>query len=326
LDSLVAFAGIGDTVEVRRAGLTPRASNNAPLSGHAVPPAGGRKTDGFSLTIEGPFAANIPEGSDNLVLRAARALARAAQVDAGADIRLVKRLPPASGIGGGSADAAATLRALMRLWDVRPDARAPIGAHQKNRAGIRPRALAALALELGADVPVCLAGQAAFVGGIGEELAPAPALPAAWIVLANPGVPVSTPEVFRRRAGPFSAPARFSETPGTAAELARLLKARGNDLETPARAICPAIGDAIAALERCPGALIARMSGSGATCFALFGLPGAATEAAFALARAHPQWWVKAGSLESDATRLENRTAPGDDSISRPPTGAGAVH
>ena len=263
LDSLVAFAGIGDTVEVRRAGE-------------------------ISLQLEGPFAQAVPSGADNLAMRAALALARAAEVNAGAEIRLTKRLPPASGIGGGSADAAATVRALLRLWDVRLDA----------------RTLAALALGLGADVPVCLAGRAAFVGGIGEELAPAPRLPPASIVLANPGMPVSTPEVFRRRAGPFSQPARFSETPRDAAALAALLKARGNDLEEPARAICPAIGDAIAALERQKGALIARMSGSGATCFALFAEAGSATEAAFALARTHPGWWVKAGSLEADATRL----------------------
>ena len=269
LDSLVAFAGIGDTVEARAAG-------------------------DISLTIEGPFAASVPAGEDNLAMRAARALAEATGADAGADIRLVKRLPPASGIGGGSADAAATMRALLRLWNARLD----------------PRALAALALRLGADVPVCLAGRAAFVGGIGDELEYAPALPAASIVLANPGMPVPTAEVFRRRAGPFSSAARFSETPETAARLAALLKARGNDLEGPARAICPAIGDVLSALARQPGALITRMSGSGATCFALFAEAGAATEAAFALVRAQPRWWVKAGSLESDATRLDRRAAP----------------
>ncbi|MSO84818.1 MAG: 4-(cytidine 5'-diphospho)-2-C-methyl-D-erythritol kinase [Rhodospirillales bacterium] len=284
LDSLVAFAGIGDTLEVRAA-------------------------PDISLAIEGPFANRIPKGEDNLVLRAARALAQATGAG-GAAIRLVKRLPPAAGIGGGSADAAATLRALIRLWDARLD----------------PRALARLALGLGADVPVCLAGQTAFVGGIGEDLAFAPALPSAAIVLANPGTPVPTAEVFRRRAGAFSEPARFSETPRTAAELAALLATRGNDLEEPARAICPAIGDALTALARQPGALIARMSGSGGTCFALFGQPGAATEAAFAINRAQPTWWVEAGSLESDAARLENGTAPGDGAIHRPPTGGGAVH
>jgi 4-diphosphocytidyl-2-C-methyl-D-erythritol kinase len=269
LDSLVAFAGIGDTIEATRAGA-------------------------LSLAVDGPFADAVPKGDDNLVLRAARALAELAGGDPGAAIRLTKRLPPASGIGGGSADAAAALRALLRLWDARPE----------------PRALDALALRLGADVPVCLGARAAFMGGIGEELAAAPALPAASIVLANPGEAVSTPEVFRRRAGPYSRAARFAEAPRDAARLAALLKERGNDLEAPARTICPAIGDVLAQLARQPGCLIARMSGSGATCFALFAEVGAATEAAFALARARPRWWVKAGSLEADAARLESRVAP----------------
>ncbi len=273
LDSLVAFCGIGDGLEARAA-------------------------DDLSLAIEGPFAAGVPAGDDNLVLRAARALQAALGGENGAlggenGARLIlrKRLPPASGIGGGSADAAATLRALMRLWHARPD----------------EAVLDALALELGADVPVCLQGRAAFMGGIGEELTRAPPLPPASIVLANPGVPVATPEVFRRRAGPFSAPARFAEAPRDAGRLAELLSARRNDLDAPARALCPAIGEVVDALARCPGALLARMSGSGATCFGLFADAGQATEAAFALMRAHPHWWVKAGSLESDANRLETR-------------------
>ncbi len=256
LDSLVAFADVGDTLEATRA-------------------------DALSLAVEGPFAGAVPAGDDNLVLRAGRALADLTGETRGAALRLVKRLPAASGIGGGSADAAAALRALMRLW----------------RANPAPEALAALALGLGADVPVCLGSRAAFMGGIGEELAPSPPLPKTSIVLANPGRAVATPEVFRRRAGPFSAPARFSEAPGDAAQLARLLKARGNDLEAPARALCPAIGEVLAALASRPGALIARMSGSGATCFALFAEQGAAREAAAALARAEPGWWVAAGSL-----------------------------
>ncbi|MBM3950044.1 MAG: 4-(cytidine 5'-diphospho)-2-C-methyl-D-erythritol kinase [Rhodospirillales bacterium] len=258
LDSLVAFADIGDTVEARA-------------------------DERLSLAVDGPFADAIPAGDDNLVLRAGYALAELAGEKRGAAIRLTKRLPAASGIGGGSADAAAALRALMCLWNANP----------------APEALAALALRLGADVPVCLGGRAAFMGGIGEELAPAPPLPKASIVLANPGQAVATPEVFRRRTGPFSRPARFAEAPGDAARLARLLKARGNDLEEPARAICPAIGDVLAALRRQPGCLIARMSGSGATCFALFAEPGAARAAADAVARAHPAWWVQAGALQN---------------------------
>ena len=278
LDSLVAFAGIGDALEARAA-------------------------DDLSLGLEGPFAAGLPAGDDNLVLRAARALQSALGLNAGARLVLQKRLPPASGIGGGSADAAATLRALMRLWNARPD----------------PATLDAIALNLGADVPVCLRGVAAFMGGIGEDLAPAPTLPTASLVLVNPGQPVSTPEVFRRRAGAFSPPARFTETPRDAAHLAQLLETRRNDLDAPARALCPAIGEALEALARCPGVLLARMSGSGATCFGLFADAGPATEAAFALMRAHPRWWVKAGSLEGDTTRLENRTAA-------PPARGTAVH
>lgn len=263
LDSLVAFAGIGDTLTAQPA-------------------------DGFSLALDGPFAHDVPAGDDNLVLKAARALATAAGARAGARLTLVKRLPAASGIGGGSADAAACLRALVRLWNV----------------DIDDKTLATIALALGADVPVCLKGHASYLGAIGEDLALAPVLPKAWIVLANPRVPLATPDVFRARQGPFSAPARLEHPPADAADLARLLAARRNDLTEAAIGLAPAIGEALEALARCPGALIARMSGSGATCFALFANVESATEAAFALVRAHPKWWVKAGSLESDAGRI----------------------
>jgi 4-diphosphocytidyl-2-C-methyl-D-erythritol kinase len=264
LDSLIVFAGIGDTLTFAPA-------------------------EGPSLAVDGPFAAGVPAGEENLVLKAARALAEAAHVHAGVAIRLTKRLPPASGLGGGSADAAATLRALKRLWDLRLD----------------DATLAKIALALGADVPVCVQGRAAFVGGIGEAIAPAPPLPPCWVVLANPGVELKTPTVFQARSGPFSSPARFDEPPQSAAALAALLAERRNDLERPAMQLQPTVADALAALRACPGALIARMAGSGATCFALFDDPGRATEATFALARARPTWWVKTGSVETDATRLD---------------------
>jgi 4-diphosphocytidyl-2-C-methyl-D-erythritol kinase len=258
LDSLVVFADLGEMIEARPA-------------------------DRLSLAVDGPFADKVPAGEDNLVLRAGRALADLVGEKSGAAIRLAKKLPAASGIGGGSADAAATLRALLRLWDAHAD----------------EKALFALALRLGADVPACLFGRPAFMGGIGEELAPAPSLPKAFVVLANPGEAVSTPEVFRRRAGPFSQPARFSEAPGNAADLARRLEECANDLEAPARELCPAIGAVLAALRDRPGALIARMSGSGATCFGLFADEGPARAAAHAVARAHPAWWVEAGALQA---------------------------
>lgn len=263
LDSLVAFAGIHDLIETRPAST-------------------------LTLAVEGPFGDKVPGGADNLVLRAAQLLGEAYGVDQGASIRLVKRLPPASGMGGGSADAAATLKALTVLWGI--DAT----GHE----------LLELAEDLGADVPVCLIGEAAFMAGIGEDLAPAPALPPAWLVLVNPGVEVPTPEVFRRRSGPFSSADRFQTVPADAAALARLLASRRNDLAAAAIEIAPVIKDALAALEQSPGVLLARMTGSGATCFGLFADAKAATTATLTLGRDHPGWWVKVASLEGDTSRL----------------------
>ena len=160
--------------------------------------------------------------------------------------------------------------------------------------------LAELALELGADVPVCLAAKAAFVGGIGEKLVPAPALPPVWLVLVNPGVALSTSKVFAARGGGFSADGRFAYPPGNAGELAALLSARRNDLTEAATGLEPAVGEALDALAAAPEALLARMTGSGATCFGLFADVDTATQAALALGRAHPDWWIKPATLEGD--------------------------
>lgn len=260
LDSLVVFPAVGDTVEVG--------------AGEAL-----------NLAVSGPFAADVPDGADNLVLRAARLLAEAAGLSASAGVHLVKRLPVASGIGGGSADAAATLAALARLW------RLDAGAVD----------LPALALRLGADVPMCLAGRPAFVGGIGEELAPAPPLPRFSLLLANPGVAVATPAVFVARRGGFSAPCRFSDPPADAEALARLLADAGNDLAEAATRLAPEIGDVLAALGGQPGALLARMSGSGATCFAMFASHPAAEAARAALAARRPGWWLAAAPVAPEA-------------------------
>lgn len=256
LDSLVAFAGIGDTI--------------------AAAPA-----ETLSLSIDGPFAEGLGSGEDNLVLRAARALAAAAGRKAAAQIRLTKRLPLASGIGGGSADAAATLIALARLWRLDLDA----------------AALAAIGLALGADVPVCVHGRSAFFAGIGEHLTPAPALPRAWLVLANPGIALATPNVFKARTGGFSEPGRFAGAPADVAELAAVLKARSNDLTAAAVSLAPVIGTVLAELCALPGALLARMSGSGATCFALFADEHKAQAAASAVRARRPAWWVAAAPL-----------------------------
>lgn len=256
LDSLVAFADDGDLLEVAPA-------------------------DDLRFTVSGPFAAEIPTGDDNLAVRAAVALAAAAGRPPAAAIRLDKRLPVASGIGGGSADAAAVLRALVRLWDVR----------------LGEDALAALALALGADVPMCLQRRPVFVGGIGEQITTAPLLPACGLVLVNPRAPLPTPAVFKARTGSFSAPARFAAPPADAAALAGLLAQRSNDLAAPAMALMPAVGNVLAALATAPGVMLARMSGSGATCFGLCADRAAARAAAATLAVGHPDWWVSASGF-----------------------------
>jgi 4-diphosphocytidyl-2-C-methyl-D-erythritol kinase len=255
LDSLAVFPAVGDWLRAAPA-------------------------DALSLTVEGPFGAALADDPDNLVLRAARAL----RPDGGARIALEKHLPVASGIGGGSADAAAALRLLGRLWGV---AAAP-------EAGALAGALA-MALALGADVPVCLGNRAARMGGVGEVLTAAPGLPACGMALVNPGVSLATASVFRARQGGFSAPAvlpvAWPDVVAMAGDLARLR----NDLEPPAIALQPVIGTVLAALVAAPGCLLARMSGSGATCFGLFANAAAAEAAARALAR--PGWWCWGGAL-----------------------------
>ena len=237
--------------------------------------------DDLSLTVGGPFAGALADQDDNLVLRAARLLAERGGVAARAAIHLEKRLPVAAGLGGGSADAAAALVGLTALWELSPDA----------------GELAAMALALGADVPACLAGQAAFVGGIGESLEPPPALPETHVALVNPGVGLATAAVFEAREGPYSGAARFHEAPADAIALAGLLARRGNDLEDPARRLCPAVATALEALGAEPGCLLARMSGSGATCFGLFADGGAAAAAVSHIAAERPDWWVAAAPL-----------------------------
>jgi 4-diphosphocytidyl-2-C-methyl-D-erythritol kinase len=257
LDSLVAFADIADSVTARTA------------------PA-------LSLEITGPFAGTLQgDLRENLVWRAAVALAERAGIEPKAAITLEKNLPVASGIGGGSSDAAAALKALGELW----------------RLDLGERKFQGLAQGLGADVPVCLFGETAWLGGIGEAVAPAPTLPPCGVVLVNPGVSLATSAVFKARAGAFSEPARFEILPADAAALARLLEARRNDLAAPAIALVPEVAPVLRALEAERGALIARMSGSGAPCFALFADADAAEAAARHFSTANPGWWVAAGKL-----------------------------
>lgn len=253
LDMLVVFAEAGDEIRVTPA-------------------------DDLVLEIDGPFGAGLSAGPDNLVLRAAAGLRRLAGTTQGAHISLTKNLPLASGIGGGSADAAATLLALMRLWQVTPD----------------QRDLFDLAAALGADVPVCLDGRASLVSGIGEIITPLPPLPDAWLLLVNPRVETPTPAVFKAREGAFSAKADWSAQPHDARALATALATRRNDLTAPAIRLAPVIGDVLASLAATPDCLLARLSGSGATCFGLFENEVAALGARDAVLRQRPDWWAVA--------------------------------
>lgn len=268
LDSLVVFADIADGVT-----LTPG--------------------QGPVLTADGPFAALLPDDpARNLALRALVALAGAMDRPADAALHLAKHLPAAAGLGGGSADAAAVLRLAARAWDAR---------------GVD---LPALALSLGADVPVCLKGQPVRMRAVGEILDPLPCtLPQAWLVLANPGIPLETAPVFRARSGAFSPPppdlpARLPD----ASALGDLLRPRRNDLEAAAISLCPAIADLLAALAQQAGCLVARMSGSGASCYGLFA-DGGRAEAA--LAPLHRQgWWAQAGRILSGPAPILTSESP----------------
>lgn len=246
LETLFAFVEHGDLVHVARATQA-------------------------AFALSGPFAGALAAEGDNLVARAER---RFTETFGGGphSILLEKHLPVASGIGGGSADAAATLRALARLHDVDP----------------RDPRLFAIADALGSDVPACLLGATAVGRGRGERLEPIDGLPGTPVLLVNPGIAVSTAEVFRRWDGIDRGP--IGEGP-----LLEVALAGRNDLEAPALTIAPVIGEVLAALAARPGVRLARMSGSGATCFALLDSVEARAAAATALAR--PGWWVAETSL-----------------------------
>ncbi len=263
LESLVVFADVGDVLEF------------AP-------------SDTLTLTLNGPYAKGLQAESDNLVLRAARALAAHSGNAQGATMSLTKNLPVASGIGGGSADAAAALRGLAKLW----------------KFNVLPAELQRMAEDLGSDVPVCIAGKSAWMEGRGERVTPAGTLPGMAMVLVNPGVAVPTADVFRglksrRGTGKVDHAARMKQ-PG---ELIAFLKSTTNDLEAPARAIAPVIGEVLGELSRMPGIELWRMSGSGATCFGLFEDTNSAAMATIALSHSHPSWWATAARITSGQGR-----------------------
>ena len=275
LESLVAFPEFGD-----RLTLSPGAQN-----------AGG-ETTGPGLTIGGRFASELggdTGGGDNLVLRALRALDARLPLPAGrCRLHLEKNLPVASGIGGGSADAAAALLLGLELRTGRPADRHDLDM------------LAALALELGADVPMCLASRPALVSGIGEQIAPLACFPAHAIVLVNPGVAVPTPAVFARLANRDNPPLPAIGYTGFAGfgDLLDWLGGTRNDLQEAAISLVPEIGDVLAMLRRQDGVRLARMSGSGATCFALLESLAAARALAEEVSARRPHWWAAAAPVE----------------------------
>ncbi|MGV6850356.1 MAG: 4-(cytidine 5'-diphospho)-2-C-methyl-D-erythritol kinase [Marinibacterium sp.] len=261
LDSLIVFGGQGDVVRATA-------------------------SDRLTLEIIGPEAANLSPADDNLVLRAARFLGGGR----GAALTLVKNLPVASGIGGGSADAAAALRALAELWDL-------------------PMPSAASTVVLGADVPVCLYGRPARMRGPGDDLCDVPPLPAMEILLVNPRVGVSTPQVFSgltSRSNPAMADP-LPDWPDLAAFTAWLAGQR-NDLTAPAKALAPVIGEVLDLLGA-TGSRAHGMSGSGATCFAIFA-PGEGLAAQQAIHQARPDWWTSGPlPLPAHTADLPARTA-----------------
>jgi len=261
LESLVAFSGAGDSLSF-------------------VP------SPALSLDISGPTATAAGDGDDNLVLRAARNLAERSEGLSLGAFRLVKRLPVAAGIGGGSSDAAAALRLLARANGLAAD---------------DPRLFEA-ARATGADVPVCLAGRARMMRGAGESLGPLLRLPLLPAVLINPGVPVETRLIFQKlglqpgqKVDSAAHPDFDNGAPGV--EFLSLLARGRNDLEDAACLQAPVIVDVLAVLRAARGCKLARMSGSGATCFAIFASPRAAAKAARAIRLQHPEWWVRTAAL-----------------------------
>jgi 4-diphosphocytidyl-2-C-methyl-D-erythritol kinase len=257
LESLVAFADVGDELDFESADKT-------------------------SLNVDGPFAAALAGEADNIVLRAAAGAAMLAGHDSPKAITLTKNLPVASGIGGGSADAAATLRAFLLEWP---------------SENVKLADFVELAKTLGADVPVCFFGHSAWMYGIGDGIERTD-LPELHAVLVNPGVAVSTQDAFaalREKSGTdiIDWPQEFAD----ADAVVHFLNIVRNDLEAPALAMAPQIGDVLSALRAAPGVKLSRMSGSGATCFGLFADPAAAEVAAQQITGDHPDWWTRATVL-----------------------------
>lgn len=262
LDSLVAFAHKGSA-----------ASDKVTLE----------KADAFGLAVTGPYA-GILQGEDphkNLISKAFAYYTKASGAAVLYKVVLEKNLPVASGIGGGSADAGAALRALAKL---------------ENRAA-DDAALVAAARSFGSDGLVCYYRKPAMMRGVGDEIEFLPSVPSLSLLLVNPNVPLATAPVYGARTGAFSAPVNMKQMPTTPAAFCAWLQQQTNDLEAPARHLCPVINDVLAALNAQKGCGLARLSGSGATCFGLFENEVDAQAAAAAISKAQPNWWVAVSGI-----------------------------
>ena len=251
LDSLVGFTDHGDLIQVRH-------------------------HERLYFQIKGPFGCSLQANDDNLIVRAARALVKETSYAGGAHITLKKNVPVASGIGGGSADAAATLKALNLLW----------------QTGLVDEELAALGLKLGADIPVCISGKPARMSGIGESISQVENFPSLGVLLINPGIPISTFKVFQMHRGNFSQRVELQPIEDTEV-LYEFLAHQRNDLQDLAIQIVPEIKEVLDILSAETGCRLVRLSGSGATCFGLFDNETLAKDAGRSISGNYPNWWVQ---------------------------------
>ena len=252
LESLVAFTQVGDNLSIEPA-------------------------DELTFALKGPFAEKLLLNESNLVAQAARLMGKGLKKMPGARITLEKNLPVASGIGGGSADAGATLSALNIFW----------------RVGRTRKELLELGLFLGADVPACIYGKTAFLAGIGELIKPAPKFPSMGVLLVNPGLSLSTAKVFSSFDSAFSKANNEIESWLNLQTFIAYLQKKTNDLEVPAKRLAPVINEVLDVLENEPNCLLARLSGSGATCFGLFPSSEYAKKSKQNISNKHQEWWVK---------------------------------
>jgi len=261
LDSLVAFTNVGDRLSLEEA-------------------------DAFSFTIDGPMGGDLSkyDPKENLVVRAVKILATKLDKKLNVKINLTKNLPLASGIGGGSTDAASALRLLAVHWGMAPD-----GA-----------ILHEIASNLGQDIPCCLAAKSCYFRDTGSIVDPAPDLPITHMVLVNPLQSLSTPSVFKARNGAFDIENKLDVIPKTSEELASLLMDRKNSLTEAAISLCPKIQEILSDLKNTQKCLLSRMSGSGATCFGLYPDRSSARQAAADIMVKHPNWWVVPAYVPSE--------------------------